>query len=47
MTENEVKQILYTMRLAAGLDDFEKPNSWKIMQTKKCTIIKALRMKNA
>ena len=22
MTKNEVKQILYTMRLAAGLDDF-------------------------
>lgn len=34
MTENEVKQILYTMRLAAGLDDFEKPGGVPVPLTK-------------
>lgn len=34
MTENEVKKILYTMRLAAGLDDFEKPGGVPVPLTK-------------
>lgn len=34
MTENEVKKILYTMRLAAGLDDFEKPGGAPVPLTK-------------
>lgn len=34
MTENEAKKILYTMRLAAGLDDFEKPGGVPVPLTK-------------
>lgn len=34
MTENEAKKILYTMRLATGLDDFEKPGGVPVPLTK-------------
>lgn len=34
MTENEANKILYTMRLAAGLDDFEKPGGVPVPLTK-------------
>lgn len=34
MTENEATKVLYTMRLAAGLDDFEKPGGVPVLLTK-------------
>ncbi len=34
MTENEATKVLYTMRLAAGLDDFEKPGGVPVPLTK-------------
>lgn len=34
MTEKEATKVLYTMRLAAGLDDFEKPGGVPVLLTK-------------